>query len=52
MLFEVVSRKSTELASGQRFQYPNWSRDGRYLYVVGYDSQNLLDSVKGRYGEY
>lgn len=33
MLFEVASKKWTELASGRSFQYPNWSHDGRYLYV-------------------
>jgi serine/threonine protein kinase/Tol biopolymer transport system component len=33
MLFEVATKKWTELVSGQNFEYPNWSHDGRYMYV-------------------
>jgi Tol biopolymer transport system component len=32
MLLEVAKGQWSELAAGQQIEYPNWSRDGRYVY--------------------
>jgi len=32
MLLEVAKGQWSELAAGQEIEYPNWSRDGRYVY--------------------
>ena len=44
MLLEVAKGQWSELAAGQEIEYPNWTRDGRYVYfeTAGDGGRELL----------
>jgi hypothetical protein len=44
MLFEVSRQQWSELATGREFEYPNWSRNGQFIYIEndGHDGAELL----------
>ena len=44
MLFDIDRKQWSELATGNQLEYPNWSRDGQFIFIenAGDNGQELI----------